>query len=77
MDKLLSKKEKRVSRKEKVNVGVPKMKKRKAQAEDDAEGKSGEGKKGEKKKGESQKGAAASSKSPSSESPVAASSSES
>jgi len=58
MDKLLSKKEKRVSRKEKVTVGVPKVKKRKGQSEDEAD----------KKKTEPKKEAAAGS----SESPVGA-----
>lgn len=35
MDKLLSKKEKRVTRREKVSVGVPKVKKRKEQSDED------------------------------------------
>ena len=51
MDKLLTKKEKRVSRKEKVTVGVPKMKKRKAQSEEGADKKADGGKKTERKKG--------------------------
>ena len=51
MDKLLSKKEKRVPRKEKITVGVPKMKKRKAQSEEGADNKGDGGKKTEPKKG--------------------------
>ena len=46
MDKLLSRKEKRVSGKEKVNVGVPRVKKRKGESEDDADAKKTEPKKG-------------------------------
>ncbi len=45
MDKLLSRKEKRVSGKEKVIVGVPKVKKRKGEGEDDADNKKPEPKK--------------------------------
>ncbi len=52
MDKLLTKKGKRVPRKEKVSVGVPKMKKRKAQSEEGAADNKGDGgKKTEPKKG--------------------------
>lgn len=50
MDKILTKKEKRVSRKEKVNVGVPKLKKRKGRSEEDGGEKAGK-KPEEKKKG--------------------------
>ena len=50
MDKLLTKKEKRVPRKEKVSVGVPKMKKRKAQSEEGADKKADGGNKTEQKK---------------------------
>ncbi len=51
MDKLLTKKGKRVPRKEKVSVGVPKMKKRKSQSEEGAADNKGGGKKTEPKKG--------------------------
>ena len=66
MDKLLSRKEKRVSKKEKVSVGVPKMKKRKGQSEEGADKKADGAKKTEQKKGFE-----------SSKSPVSAASSES